>query len=208
VSYTVPTPTPEPRQRPATVTLAAWLLYLTAAIWLASGIVAVMVTSDMTKVYERVLADDPNLGTEGAQGFAVVVTIISVAIAVVLGAGLITLGALIVRGKRVARIITWVLAGLGVCCSGYGIISTVASSSIGVGGGGVDAQEMRRAMEELLPSWYLPVSVGTSAVEIVALLVVIVLLALPASNAFFRQAQPPPWEPPVPTYPPIDLPPR
>jgi hypothetical protein len=209
VSYTVPAPTPEPRERPATVSLAVWLLYFTALVWLASGVVSILVTSDMTKVYERALADEPNIGSEGASGFSLLITGISVGLALVLGVGLIVLGVLNSRGNNVGRIITWVIAGLGICCSGYGLISTAASSGLGMSGGsGMNAEELRRAMDELLPSWYMPVSIATAVLEIVALIGVVVLLALPPSHRYFRRAEPPPWEPPVPSYPPVDLPPR
>lgn len=65
-----------------------------------------------------------------------------------------------------------------------------------------DQAEIQRMLEDRLPSWYTPVSTTISVLAMIALLVALILLALPPSNEFFRKSQTA-WEPPVPgsTYP-------
>src|SRR5690606_35603073 len=68
------------------------------------------------------------------------------------------------------------------------------------------AQEFELIWEESLPVWYQPVNIGAPLVGVLALLGAMVLLALPASNEFYRKparAAAPPYPPPYqPGYPP------
>jgi hypothetical protein len=82
------------------------------------------------------------------------------------------------------------------------------------GGTGPTPSEVEERIREALPGWLTPASTVVSVVAVVALIAVIILLALPASNDFFRKEQdvwvPPTWPseggypppPPPPTGPP------
>lgn len=202
MSYAVPPAGAEARQRPASVSAAVWLMYLVAALFLVSGIIAIAVHGPMSEVFERAFADEPE-GDRAASVAAVAGTGVRLAISVLFAAGLFVLAALNARGSNAARIITWVVAGIQVCCAGLSLVGTLVGNSMtGFGGGGqTDPAEIQRLMDELLPSWVEPVMVTLSVLQLLSMIAVAVLLALPASNAFFRRP-PPAWEPPVPSYPP------
>ncbi|HZN20695.1 MAG TPA: hypothetical protein VFB84_21290 [Micromonosporaceae bacterium] len=211
MSYTVPPAGPPARHRPGSVSAAVWLMYLVAASFVGNAIVAVAAHGPMSEVFERAFADDPELNQEGtATAAAVAATGVSLAVAVFFAAALAVLAALVARGSNAAVIITWVAAGVGICCTGWSVISTLARNALtGFGGAGqTDPEELQRLMEELLPSWYLPAGLTLNALQLLGLVAVAILLALPASRAFFRRTPPPPtWEPPVPSYPPVNPPP-
>jgi hypothetical protein len=61
-------------------------------------------------------------------------------------------------------------------------------------------------LEEALPDWLTPLSVAGTAISVLALLAALILLALPASNDFFRRQPPQPPQPvePPPPYPQLD----
>jgi hypothetical protein len=190
------------------VSAAVWLLYLVAAAWLSNGVIQLTLSGAMTEALRR-STDGSTLGPDGATTLGVVATILAVGLSVLWAAGFIVLGALDARGRNVARIVTWVVAGLAVCCSGQGLASGGAADfgAASGGGSGVDSAEFQRAMEELVPSWFAPASNLLAVVRIVGLLAVIVLLMLPAASRFFRR-EPPPWEPPRAGVPPMNLPPQ
>lgn len=212
MSYTVPSAPAEHRSRPGAVSAAVWLLYLVALLWLLSAVVAVVVFPQFQEVFERYVAEDTSaLQGQDAETFVTIATWSAVGVSLVTGLlfaiGLSVLAGLTSRGKNVARIITWVVAGLGACCAFNGVLSAAGSSfTSGLTGGGTgDANRLSDLMTEVLPSWYMPVSIAFAVLELLALLLAIVLLALPGSNAYFRKA-PPAWEPPVPGYPQVPPP--
>lgn len=206
MSYTVPpaAAAPPPRQRPATVTAASYLLYLIALLQLF-GLVAVVATmGTMTDVYNEAYQ-----GTE-LEGFGTVVGVIGFVVAgvalLVFGAGFVTLGILNAKGKNPARIVTWVVAGAGICCFGANLTGPGSFGNFGgVGGtptdGGPDPAEVQQRVLDALPSWYGPYNLVVHLIALLAAIAVIVLLALPASNRYFRKPQAPQWQPPG--YPPI-----
>jgi hypothetical protein len=134
---------------------------------------------------------------------------------------LVVLGVFVGRGARVARIVTWVLGGLGVLCCGGGIaIRGLASGMTNSDQTTTNAQQIQDAQKQVdavYPSWYHGVQVTLSLVAIVALLVVIVLLALPVANEYFRRipataaggsgAADPAYPSADPAYPTLDSPP-
>lgn len=209
MSYTVPpgAAAPAPLPRPATVTWASYLLYGLAALQVIYGLVGIAGISAQAEVFEQAYADIPEL--QGAGGvFATAGGIVSLIIYLLLAAGFVTLGVLDGKGKNPARIVTWVIAGVSIlCCFGPGIVGSAIGglfSGIGApsGGPGPDPAELQRALDEALPSWYYPATVTLSVLSLLASIAVIVLLALPKSNEFFRKPQQT-WEPPVPGYPPV-----
>jgi hypothetical protein len=194
---------PAARVRPSSVTISSNLLFLVAALQVVGLIVALSVFGKMSDIYKEAFR-----GTEvesQASTIATVTVIATAGIGLIVAIGLVVLALLNNRGKNPSRIVTWVLGGIYVCCSGIGLAGSAAGNAMNMGGGnanGPSQEEIQRLLDEQLPSWYTPASTTISVVVLIALLVALILLALPASNEFFRTPQVA-WEPPVPgsTYP-------
>jgi hypothetical protein len=115
-----------------------------------------------------------------------------------LAIGLVVLALLNNQGKNGARITTWVVGGISLCCSGLGVAGTAVTGSMTFDtGNGPSAREVEQRLAEALPSWYTPTTVILSVISLLAILGAIILLTLPASNAFFRRPQPA-WDPSMP----------
>lgn len=210
VSYTVPPAAADPRQRPGTVTAASYLLYVVSAVQVLSALVALGTLSAQRRAVEKAYADYPDL-KDTVSNVTVGAVIGGAVIGLLLAAGFVTLGVLNGRGKNVARIITWVIGGLAVCCLGGGL-ALGASGASNFGGGGnttnaPDPQDVQNAVNAELPSWSSGVTTLLGVIGLVAVLAAIILLLLPSSNAFFRKPDPGlaipgyPGEPAYPTYP-------
>lgn len=92
------------------------------------------------------------------------------------------------RGRRVARVLTWVVGALSICWSGTNLVSTavgVAGLTGGAGNGGPSRDAIRRALEAALPGWYQPVLTVTGLVTIVAVVAAMVILAMPLVHDFY-----------------------
>lgn len=203
MSYTVPPQPDAPRARPGTVTVAMYLLFFLAALQVISGVIALSSLGAVQDATREAYQDFPQL-RDSADTIATVGIVVGVLVALLFAAGFVTLGILDGRGKNAARIVTWVVAGIGVCCFGAGVAGRAASGALsGMGGGtnGPDPAEVQRIQDAALPSWYYPASTTVSVLALLSAIAVIILLALPASNEFFRKA-PPAYEPP-PGYPPV-----
>lgn len=178
--------------RPATVTIAGVLLIVTAVVYLIGFIVAISIMGTVTDVFREELAGTE---AEGAEGVAAAFYVAVAAINLLFAVGLVVLALLNNKGKNPARIVTWVLGGISLCCSGFGLLTS------GMGGGSfgstgdVDQEQLQQRLEDALPSWYGGANVSILIVSILALAGAMLLLALPPSNEFFRkpqQVEPPP----------------
>jgi hypothetical protein len=73
--------------------------------------------------------------------------------------------------------------------------SSMNLDSSTTGAGNVPSNtEVQDAINGALPSWYEPLSTVLTVISLLAILGAVILLALPASNAFFRKVQPA-WDP-------------
>ncbi|MEU2612361.1 hypothetical protein ABZ570_12370 [Micromonospora sp. NPDC007271] len=186
-----------PRARPGVVTTSSWLLILVAAIQVVNLILTLSTIGTVRDVLR-----DAYRGTaaEQASEVAYAAGIAGAVLALLLAVGLVVLALLNNRGKNGARITTWVLGGILVCCTGAGLANTAAGGLTNGGstsGNMPSSQEIQRRLEDALPSWYGPLSTALGLLALLALLAALILLALPAANEFFRKPQPA-WEPPVP----------
>ncbi|BCJ65352.1 DUF2076 domain-containing protein [Polymorphospora rubra] len=183
--------------RPSTVTISGYLLYAVAAILAITGLLSLVTIGPISDVYSESYA-----GTEleGTESFVVVGVIATLVVNILLAIGLAVLAVLNLKGKNVARIITWVVGGLGVCCLGFGLIGSSATSSFGAPTTGdlPDPAEIQERTMEALPGWYNPVSLTLTVIALLALLAALILLALPASNEYFRRPSHGGGEPPLP----------
>ncbi len=201
MSYTVPPAAAAPRPRPGTVTAASYLLYVAAAVEVVSAIVAVSTIGAQRKAMEQAYANYPEL-KDAVPGITVGIGIGTAVFALLFAAAFVVLGILDGKGKNPARIVTWVLGGLAVCCFGGGLLVNASGSSGMFGGGNTtnapDPAEVQRILNENLPSWYGPVRTALALLSLLSIIIAIILLAMPASNAYFRKPEPT-FEPP--TYP-------
>jgi len=128
---------------------------------------------------------------------------IGVVISLLFAAGWVLLGLFDLRGKQVARIITWVVAGLSLCCASAGLVS-LAASGLTTGAGtinGMSASDFQQRVQDAQPAYIKPVTLTLLVIQALLILGVIILLALPASNDFFRKRPETIWEPPLPGQP-------
>jgi hypothetical protein len=197
VSYAAPAPAP--RARPTTVHLAMILLFVAAGLEVINVVISLLyaqkIADGTQKVYDQAGVSASNAGMTIGSSIAVVVGFVIVVV-------LVLLGYFIGRGNQVARILTWVVGGIAFCCSIVGLGSTLFAQTFW--------DQARKASPELptwdeyqdivyseVPGWYQPVTTILAILLIVAILVPIILLALPSSHPYFRKAQAE-WEPPVP----------
>jgi hypothetical protein len=204
MTYTAPLPPPAAKQRPTTVTVATYLLFATAGMQVVSAIVSFATLSSFRDAWAKALE-----GVDGAEEAASLMSTTTTAaqvgtgvIAALIAVAYVLLGVFVGRGSNVARIITWVLAGLTACCNGFGVAGS-ASGRVGFTGtsgtgdiNGRSADEIARAFEDALPGWYQPVTILVSVVALALAIAVIVLLVLPSSHPYFRKPEPVLWQPP------------
>jgi hypothetical protein len=185
--------------RPTSVTVSSLLLYIMAALLLISAALSIFTISSVSQAdLIDALETDPNMTgdlAETAAGIAVA-TVWGTAILYLLIALVIVLcGIFVARGKQWARITSWVFAGFAVLCCGAGGL-------IGVAAGGLTGAETanQEAIEEVLtgdmPSWISSVNTLFAVLWLLIGIAIIVLLALPPSNAYFRKPEPT-WTPPA-----------
>jgi hypothetical protein len=98
----------------------------------------------------------------------------------------------VARGVRPARAAAWVLAGLSACCGGLGLVTTLpagAPNFYELQHGGADPVEraLNQALAESAPAWSTAATVMLSVAQVLAYGAVVILLALPAAQAYFRR---------------------
>jgi len=132
-------------------------------------------------------------GNSGANGFS------SIGGGVVATGLLIVMAMMVLRGKNWARIVTFVIAGLGIACCGCG--------SVFIFGGGAFLSYLSStsssdvASQISFPAWYFW---GVGTLYVLAFLcsvAIVVLLAMRPSNEWFKAMAPqarPPYQPPYP----------
>ncbi|GAB4104998.1 hypothetical protein AB0C50_05075 [Micromonospora taraxaci] len=187
------------RQRPSIVSISSYLLYL----FLACQVISLIITlSTIGKTRDALRDAYAGSTVENADQVVDVFVAFGVGAGVVLLLLAIVLGVLALfnnQGRNGARITTWIVGGIMVCCVGGGLVSNAAGGFAGgqASGGGPSSDEIQRRLEEALPSWVTPVSLLLNAVSLIALIVALILLALPKANEFFRKPTAA-WEPPTP----------
>jgi hypothetical protein len=188
------------RARPAVVTYACYLLYLLAVLQILSAVVQFAVAGIYSDVMKKAFA-----GTDAAGVVSTTTTIgvvVGGVVALLFAVGYVVLAIFDGRGKQPARIVTWVLLGLSLCCGGSALVSSTAGG-LGFGGntgstpGAPSQAELQQMLKDGLPGWYQPTSLVLGVLAVLVAIGVIVLLALPAAHPFFRKQQPA-WEPPMP----------
>jgi hypothetical protein len=183
--------------RPGTVTISSYLLYLYAALGVIGVIIGLSVIGKTSDVYREAYE---GTSAEGAEAFVTVTSVVVAVVGLLFAIAFVVLAIFNNRGKNASRIVTWVLGGISLCCSGVSLAGSAFSNSMNFDSGDndvPDASEIQRRLDDALPSWYTPTSITITVISLLALLVALILLALPPSNEFFRKPAPA-WEPPVP----------
>jgi hypothetical protein len=187
---------PGAKKRPAVVSAATALLYVSAALLLIQAVLAFLQVGPIRRVVNDFYADRPEEQAAASAGFLIGIIATGV-VFVLIAVALVVLGRFVGKGKQPARIITWVLAGLGVLCLGCGVAAGAISSSLGSSLGSTpDSEALTQAMADVVPEWQNTVGTVLQILSLIILVVVIVLLALPAANDFFRKEQEV-WVPPT-----------
>ncbi|HLU32502.1 MAG TPA: hypothetical protein VKZ74_00560 [Natronosporangium sp.] len=199
---TQPSAPGSPPSRPMVVTASSWLLWLTAVLFILPALVSLAYIGTYSDVYQQAYA---GTDAEGTEAVSVGIAAASSVFFILFGVGFALLGYFNSRGRNGSRITTWVLGGLALCCSGVGLVlSGLASGMEGMQAEGApDPAEVERMLSDALPGWFGPLNLVASIVGTLALLAVLVLLALPPANEFFRKRpEDEDFEPPPPAYPP------
>jgi hypothetical protein len=197
VSY----PAQAPARRPATVVLAASTLVVMALGALVYAVIGLASLGGTVDRFRATADADP-----GQVDAAVALVRASVAVSAVLSilAGLLLVGlALGLAARRpAARVASWVVAGLGVCCGCGGLATLIVQRAVPLDFGDDRATaELLAGLPDAYPSWWIPLTAALSIAQVLGYLVVAVLLAMPAVNAWFRR-RPAPQRPVFPDQPP------
>ncbi|MFE9956143.1 hypothetical protein [Micromonospora sp. NPDC005299] len=185
------------RARPGVVAASFYLLLLFALTQVIGLIVTIAVSSRLKEGFERAY-EGTKTPAQDVGTFVVAFTIGTAALLLVLALALVVLSLFNNRGNNGTRITTWVVGGILICCLGGSLISG-ATGAVGgnTGGDGPSGEEIRRSLNDALPSWFGPVNTLLGVLGLISLLVALILLALPKANEFFRKPKQA-WEPPVP----------
>lgn len=194
-----PTQALQRRPRPAVVTAAAALMLLVTFLSVVSAILSLLVADD---IRDAVITELDNQGVDqvvvdSMSGIFTIVTVVSLGFAGLIAATLAVLSIFVLRGANPARITTWVVSGLfllcGICQLAFQATGQYTASGEDME---VDAEAINRAAELATPGWYTPLQISIIGLELVSFVAIIVLLALPAANAFFAKPVPQ-WHPPA-----------
>jgi hypothetical protein len=167
-------------RRPASVTAANLALLVAAGAIATDSVIGLVLAEPVTDAFQQAYA--PVAGAE----FSVLSIRTTGAILLIAAGGLVVLAGLNHRGSRTAQINTWVLGALVLCWGGSSLTGERRAPR-----GAPDPAELERLLAAAVPGWVDPVTTGTSLSAMVAVTVAMLLLALPASNEFFRRAGPP-----------------
>ncbi|WP_030156164.1 hypothetical protein [Glycomyces sp. NRRL B-16210] len=192
-----PTEPAAAKTRPGAVTVAVWLQILLAVFVIAQAVTGLLYGADAQAAAEAELdaqgyslSDLPEGTTFEFGGIALIGPVVAALL-------LIVLALLNGAGKRPARVITWIVQPLVLLCGGFLAFSQLLAADLLQAGieatGGpedLDAAALFDAVFGAYPAWAGIVDYGLFALATVGSLLVIVLLAVPASNAFFRKETP------------------
>jgi hypothetical protein len=115
--------------------------------------------------------------------------VVGIVITVALAAGLAVLGALVAKGRQQARIATWLVAGLLVLCNGCVLVGPAATGLLAGRLPHGTSTTTTVNTSDPYPAWVDVWNTGSGPLETLALILAIILLAVPAANDYFRKEQ-------------------
>jgi hypothetical protein len=183
------------------VTAAGYLLYALAALQLLLTIVSLSTASHAIDTIDDIYARD---GISNGDTVAKASIYVSAVVEVLIVALFVILAVFVLRGKNAMRITTWVVAGLGVLCTLCGVAGNGVATTMSNQQNGVSNQDTA-ALKDAVPGWARGTTLTVDVLVLVALIAVIILLTLSASNAYFRKPAPTMMVgyPAYPGYPPV-----
>lgn len=192
-------PPTEPKSRPGTVTVAVWIQILTAVFLVASAVVTLMYSADAQAAADAEIENQGYTGSDLPEGvIAFEGNPISVGVPVLIALFLVALAVFNAAGKRPARVTTWVLQPIVLICGGFTAVSVLlavpfmeAGIEAGNGPDDLDVQAIVDAALGAYPAWTSIVTYGGAALMTLGSIAVIILLAVPSANAYFRKEPPP-----------------
>ncbi|MEU7586521.1 hypothetical protein AB0A95_09500 [Micromonospora sp. NPDC049230] len=213
-------PESAPARRPAVVLIAASVLWVMAVASLAYAVVDLLALGGTVDAF-RSAARDTAASPEQIDDVVTLLRATGVLSAVLAALSVPVLAGLalgLVAARNGARVATWVISGLGVlggCCS-VAVLIGERAAPLQLGADDQALAELLGLVGDAYPSWWIPLNAGLSVGQVLGYLVVAVLLALPAANAWFGHRRstaptppsaPPaftsaPPAPPAPPYPP------
>lgn len=193
------------RKAPGVVTAASAILFVLGVLGLINAILSLIglgTTTDRFNELARRVANATPSDIDNQVNQLRVQTIIGAVIGGLIAILLIFLAIWLVKGSNTARIITWVVCGIGAlcaCCSGTSLFALSSLNRLEVNG---DQQaekqvDLAKAMVDAVPGWQKGVGGTVAVLQLLGYLAVAILLALPAANAFFRKVTAPVWQPPT-----------
>jgi uncharacterized membrane protein len=115
------------------VSAAGYLFILAAVLWIVTAILPLASINKVADAARSAFANCTNPKPDTVANLIKGITIGVAVLAIVVAIGVIILGTFVLRGSRVARIITWVAAGLGVLLQGcQGISAGVSGGFSGI----------------------------------------------------------------------------
>jgi hypothetical protein len=195
-----------PRRPPATVTLAALLMLVGAALGLIEGVALLVAAGTVPGAFRdnargiNVAANDVNTVADLIRGAFISAGVVSVLLAVAIG--LLALG--VRNGSNGARITTLILIVAAFCCglgvSSYTALGRSANWTVSVSNPSEElARQVGQAYSDAMPPTLVGTTGGLTDLQSLGYIAVAVLLLVPVSNAYFRRrapAAPPPPGPP------------
>lgn len=165
---------------PVTVVVAGVLMVGIAALYLVDVALGLYEVVAFMELHEELQGEARVHDPHPLEAFAVFGGLGAYAL---LAAAFGLLGYSILRGSRGSRTALWVLAPFVVCFSTGGVLAQLA---VGPYMDVSKAPEHYERMQEMLPDWLFGAVILAQVLIAVNLILAIVLLALPVSNAYFR----------------------
>ncbi|GLZ77172.1 hypothetical protein Afil01_19790 [Actinorhabdospora filicis] len=202
-----PMPQPPKPPRPGVVSAAGFLQFGVAAFALVTAVATFIIGKSITDDLTSALMDAGAPSQSQAQDFATVVvfTMGAVGFCGLIWPGVVALlGIWTMKGVNGVRITVWVLAGIAVLCDGIAVLASglTTSQSLNLNNGTDDYKWAQNVdIQKLMPEWYDAYGAAVNGIALLMYVGIIVLLALPKANEYFR---PVPKFPQQPVYLPYD----
>lgn len=187
-----PMPSGSANRRPASILSAALAMYLTAIALTATAIGLFALHGDIAVAVEEELLGDPSFSDAdwAADEIAAIVTFHSkttAAIYLLFAVFHSTLGTLDYLGKRHARVLTLILAGVSLACCGIGgVVSRILVTKMSFMSVAYDDQ-ISDAVLAATPGWLTALQWFSLGLLILGSMLAFALLTVPASREHFRR---------------------
>lgn len=196
-------PPQAPRQRPGSVLAGVVFMFTVAALGVITAAITLAAIGQIVNRF-RNRASLTAATPEEIDNLAAGIQVLTIGLAILILIFALVLAGLafgVQRGSNVARILTWVLVGLGILCNCCGLFGAIGQTNVSTFGtpdmNRQTADQLARALQDAYPSWWLGFSGGLSGLQLLGYIAIAILLALPSANAFFRRPVPQ-WQPPPP----------